>query len=89
MDHLSGFGVAKVSKYRAYVMGADGFIAHLRAFICGNDADATVWAKQLVDGHDVELWSGDRLVIRLNSIGRPSAVTHEVIDGRMIPKPAK
>ena len=31
------------------------------------DADATVWAKQLVDGHDVELWSGERFVFRLNS----------------------
>jgi hypothetical protein len=34
-----------------------------------NDADATVWPKQLVDGHDIELWSGDRLVVHLNSTG--------------------
>jgi hypothetical protein len=86
MVDFSGLGVSEVTKYRAYVMGEDGFIAHLRAFICGNDADATVWAKQLGDGHDIELWSGDRLVIRLNSTGRPGAVTHEVIDGRMVPK---
>ena len=41
------------------------------------DADAVVWAKQLLDGNDIELWSGDRFVSRLNhkpeaaaSIGR-------------------
>jgi hypothetical protein len=27
---------------------------------------ATVLAKQLVDSHDVELWSGDRFVIRID-----------------------
>ncbi len=51
-------------EYRAYIIGKDGHIASDRAFV--SDADATVWAKPLVDGHDVELWSGDRLVIRLD-----------------------
>jgi hypothetical protein len=51
--NLSCFGFAEVSEYRAYVIGEDGHIA-------------TVWAKQLVDGHDVELWSGDRFVIRID-----------------------
>jgi hypothetical protein len=55
-----------VSEYRAYVIGNDGHFISFRAFVCGNDEDATVWAKQLVDGHDIELWSGKRLVIRLN-----------------------
>jgi hypothetical protein len=64
--NLSGVGVAQVSEYRAYVIGEDGHIASFRAFVCDSDADATVWAKQLVDGHDVELWSGDRFVIRLD-----------------------
>jgi hypothetical protein len=55
-----------VSEYRAYIVGEDGHFVSSRAFVCGSDADAKVWAKQLVDGHDVELWSGERLVIRLN-----------------------
>ncbi len=88
MASVSGLGVAAMSEYRAYVIGHDGHIASFRAFVCGSDADATVWAKQLVDGHDVELWSGDRLVTRLNSTGKRGAVTHKVIDGRMVRKPA-
>jgi hypothetical protein len=28
-----------------------------------------VWAKQLLDGNDIELWSGDRFVIRFNHAG--------------------
>jgi hypothetical protein len=87
--NLSGFGVANVSEYRAYIIGNDGHISSFRAFVCDGDANATVWAKQLVDGHDVELWSGDRLVIRLNTTGKPVAVTHEIHNGRMVPKPAK
>jgi hypothetical protein len=78
--------VAQVSNYRAYVIGKDGHIASFRAFVSDSDSDATVWAKQLVDGHDVELWSGDRLVIRLSAIGKPGAVSHEVAAGRMVPK---
>jgi hypothetical protein len=55
-----------VSEYRAYVIGEDGHIASYRAFACDSDEEATFWAKQLVDGHDVELWSRDRFVIRLD-----------------------
>jgi hypothetical protein len=54
-----------MNEYRAYILGNDGHFAGFRSFICGNDDDATVWAKQLVDGHDVELLSGERFVIRL------------------------
>ena len=64
--NLSVVGVAQVSEYRAYVIGQDGHIASYRAFVCDTDADAAVWAKQLADGHDVELWSGDRFVIRID-----------------------
>jgi hypothetical protein len=31
-----------------------------------NDADATVWAEQLFDGCDIELWNGARLVSRIS-----------------------
>jgi len=36
-----------------------------RSFVCHNDDDAIVWAKQLVDDAPVELWSGARFVARL------------------------
>lgn len=77
------------SKMTCHIIGHDGKITSFRAFVCNNDADATVWAKQMVDGHDVELWSGDRCVTLLNSTGKRGAVSHEVMDGRMVPKPAK
>jgi hypothetical protein len=86
MADLAGFGVTKVSEYRAFIMGKDGHVANCRAFVCGNDADATVWAGQLAEADDIELWSGDRLVIRLASKGKRAAVTHEVVGGRMVPK---
>jgi hypothetical protein len=76
-----------VNEYRAYLIGYDGHISSFRALVCENDTDATVWAKQLVDNHDVELWSGARLVIRLSAAAKPDAISHEVmIDGRMVPR---
>ena len=68
MAIVAGVGIAQVNEYRAYIVGEDGHIATFRAFVCDSDADATVWAEQLVDGHDVELWSGDRMVTRLASV---------------------
>ena len=55
-----------MNEYRAYVMGHDGHITASRAFRCIGDSEAVVWAKQWVDGHDIELWSGERFVIRLD-----------------------
>jgi hypothetical protein len=43
-----------------------GHITAPRVFICGDDSEAVVWAKQWIDGHDIELWSGERFVIRLD-----------------------
>jgi hypothetical protein len=58
------------------------FTSH-RTFVCVNDENAMVWAQQLVDGHSIELWSGNRFVTRFNATGEPSAIPHEVTDGRM------
>jgi len=60
---------AQVNEYRAFTIGDDGHITSSRAFVCESDEDATVWAKQLIDGHDIELWSGERFVTWL---GKPS-----------------
>jgi hypothetical protein len=35
--------------------------------ICANDAEAIEQAKRLVVNHTIELWSGERLVIRLEA----------------------
>jgi hypothetical protein len=55
-----------MADYRAYIVGNDGHFESFRAFVCNDDSDAVVWAKQLVDGHDVELWSGERFIITLS-----------------------
>jgi len=54
-----------MADYRVYTVGDDGKFINSRAFSCGNDPDAIEWAKQLVDGHEIELRSGARLIIRL------------------------
>jgi hypothetical protein len=59
-------GTFGVAEYRAYTVGRDGHFIGSEPLICDDDAEAIERAKRLVDGHDVELWSGVRLVIRLN-----------------------
>jgi hypothetical protein len=52
--------------YRAYRVGVDGHFVGFEPMICADDAEAIEEAKRLVDGHDVELWSGERHVIRIS-----------------------
>ena len=54
-----------MAEYRAYTVGHDGHFIGFEPLVCADDAEAIDKAKRLVDGHDVELWSGDRLVVRL------------------------
>ena len=56
----------RVTDYRAYAVGSDGRFISYEPMVCMNDADATERAKRLVDDHDIELWCGPRLVIRLS-----------------------
>jgi hypothetical protein len=62
--------------YRAYILGGEG---HRFAIVAefprdhADDSTALLAAKQLVDGHDVELWDGGRLVARFDhKTGNPS-----------------
>ncbi len=59
-----------MAEYRAYVVGEGDHIVGFRAYVCPTDEDAILWAKQLVDGHDIELWSGERFVARLEPDAR-------------------
>jgi hypothetical protein len=54
-----------VKEYRAYFVGHDGHFNGYEPLVCVNDAIAIEKAKRLLDGHDIELWSGTRLVIAL------------------------
>jgi hypothetical protein len=53
-------------EYRAYLIGSDGHFVGCEPIVGADDSDATEKAKRLVDGHDVELWNGSRLVARLH-----------------------
>jgi hypothetical protein len=47
--------------YRAYIIGLDGRVQKAIALDdCEDDAAAMERARQLVDGHDVELWQNER-----------------------------
>ena len=60
-------GATGVTEYRAYVVGHDGHFIRRESLICADDAEAIAKAKRLVDDHDVELWSGERFVTRLEA----------------------
>jgi hypothetical protein len=48
--------------YRVYIIGPDGHIQNRIDLFCENDDDAKERAKQLVDGHAVELWDEARKI---------------------------
>ena len=48
--------------YRAYIIGIDGRFIRAIELVCPDDEIAKEYARHLVDGHDVELWAGDRRV---------------------------
>jgi hypothetical protein len=51
-----------MSGYYAYFTGDDGHITKRVTILAANDEEAKERAKQLVDGHDVELWQSDRKI---------------------------
>ena len=55
-----------MTEYRAYTVGRDRNFIGFDSLVCADDAEAIEKAERLVDGHDVELWSGPRLVILLS-----------------------
>jgi hypothetical protein len=59
---LAGTGPAQVNDYRVYVIGSDGHILNRIDLMCADDDEAKERAKQLVDGHDVELWQLGRKI---------------------------
>jgi hypothetical protein len=62
-----------MQEYRAYVIARDGRIKQRIDLTCADDGEAKETAKRLVDGHDVELWEGVRLVAVFRRRERPSS----------------
>jgi hypothetical protein len=62
--------------YRAYILGGEGHrFLRVAEFSRDHADDATALcaAKKLIDGHDVELWDGGRLVARIGHVdGNPN-----------------
>jgi hypothetical protein len=51
-----------MAEYRAYFIGTEGRFLRAVELVCPDDEVAKEYARQLVDGHDVELWQGDRKI---------------------------
>ena len=54
---LAAFWVQGMQGYRAYILGPDGHVQKRIDLHCQDEPEAIKQAKQLVDGHDVELGS--------------------------------
>jgi hypothetical protein len=46
--------------YIAYIVDTDGRFVRAIQLLCPDDDTAKEYAWNLVDGHDVELWQGER-----------------------------
>jgi hypothetical protein len=53
-----------MQEYRLYVIGEDGHFIKAIDLHCSDDEAAEQSAKQFIDGHDLELWQRDRLIIK-------------------------
>jgi hypothetical protein len=52
--------------YRVYVIGLDGHFVRAIQLDCLNDKAAIETAKQLINGHHIELWQLDRIVAKFD-----------------------
>ena len=55
-----------VPEYRAYLVGLDGRFVGFEPIVSTDDSEATEKAQRLTNGHDVELWSGERMIVRIH-----------------------
>jgi hypothetical protein len=58
--------------YRVYFVGSDGHFVRFVGLSCSDDAEAIEQAGRLVEDQDLELWSGERFIIRLLKKPDPS-----------------
>jgi hypothetical protein len=58
--------------YRAYFVGSDGHFVRFVGLSCSDAAEAIERARRLIAGQDIELWSGERFIVRLPKTQDPS-----------------
>jgi hypothetical protein len=56
-----------MANYRIVTIDKAGNLGRHRGFVCNNDEDAIVWAKQLESEKPTEVWSGARFIARIES----------------------
>jgi hypothetical protein len=56
-----------MANYRIVTIEKAGNLGRHRGFVCNNDEDAIVWAKQLKSEKPTEVWSGARFIARIES----------------------
>ena len=52
-------------EYRAFAIGTDGHYIRPYPFVAKDDDAAIKYARQVADKHELEIWSGERFVWRL------------------------
>lgn len=51
-------------EYRACLVNEDGSVARSVQLVCPDDDTAKEYARQLADGHAIELWQGEKQIGR-------------------------
>jgi hypothetical protein len=60
--------------FRVYFIGEDGHFVGVEQLLNVAEAEALEKARQLLDGHDVEVWQGERQVAVLSKKDGPALV---------------
>jgi|tagenome__1003787_1003787.scaffolds.fasta_scaffold15434826_1 hypothetical protein len=66
-----------MASYRAYQVQDGRILGEARILAADEDQEAIAQARSFVDGHDVELWTGNRLVTTLSSRERKNATPQQ------------
>ena len=51
-------------EYQMRIIGTDGQLRRIIGLLCPDDESAIDYAREVVHGHDIELWRGDRRLDR-------------------------
>jgi hypothetical protein len=76
-------------EYRAYFVGGDGHFFNFEEMVCDDDAKAIERTERLVDGHDIELWSGARFIAKLqHTSNEVRAFDRQIVESQRMSKDA-